>query len=88
MPPTPWPGSCTPTVASAEALALADQALRLGTPNALFHFHRGMIDQALGDTAAARQDLSRALAINPHFSTLHAPAATEALAGLERETRR
>ena len=72
----------------AEALALADQALRLGTPNALFHFHRGMIERALGDTAAARRDLSRALAINPHFSTLHAPAATKALAGLGQGTRR
>ena len=66
----------------AEALVLANQALRLGTPNALFHFHRGMIHRALGESAAARQDLSRALAINPHFSTLHGPAATEALAGL------
>lgn len=72
----------------AEALPLTDQALRLGTSNALFHFHRGMIKQALGDSAGARQDLSRALAINPHFSTLHAPAAAEVLAGLDLGARR
>lgn len=58
-----------------EALAHADRALRLGTPNALFHFHRGVIRQALGDSVGARQDLGRALALNPHFSTLHAPTA-------------
>ena len=72
----------------AEALVLANQALRLDTPNALFHFHRGMIQRALGDSAAARRDLSRALAINPHFSTLHAPAARESLTGLGEGTRR
>lgn len=66
-----------------EALVLADRALRLGTPNALFHFHRGTIRRALGDPAGARQDFERALAINPHFSTLHAPAArTLAAAGV------
>lgn len=72
----------------AEALALADQALRLGTPNALFHFHRGMIHRALGDSTAARQDLSRALTINPHFSILHGPTAAKALAGLGGGTHR
>ena len=71
-----------------EALVLADQALRLGTPSALFHFHRGMIHQAIGDRAAARRDLTRALAINPHFSALHAPAAHEVLAGLDGGARR
>ena len=72
----------------AEALPLMNQALRLGTSNALFNFHRGMIKQAMGDTAGARQDLSRALAINPQFSTLHAPAAAEVLAGLDTGARR
>ncbi|HEX6382318.1 MAG TPA: tetratricopeptide repeat protein [Acidimicrobiia bacterium] len=72
----------------AEALPLADQALRLGTSNALFYFHRGMIKHALGETAGVRQDLSRALAINPHFSTIHAPAAAETLAGLDTGARR
>jgi tetratricopeptide (TPR) repeat protein len=51
-----------------EALGYANQALNLGTRNALFLFHRGMIERELGQTAAARKDLARAQAINPHFS--------------------
>lgn len=66
-----------------EALEYADQALRLGTRNALFHFHRGMIRHATGDQAGARADLERALSINPHFSPLHAPVAHTTLAALE-----
>jgi len=63
----------------AEAITYADDALRLGTRNALLHFHRGMIEQALGRWAAARADLQQALAINPHFSLLHAPEAARVL---------
>ncbi|MFJ6463787.1 tetratricopeptide repeat protein [Streptomyces sp. NPDC091387] len=62
-----------------EALAVSDKALTLGTRNALFHYHRGMIQQSLGNTDAARDDLTTALAINPHFSPLHAPEASAAL---------
>jgi lipoprotein NlpI len=47
--------------------------MRLGTRSALFAFHRGMIERALGMRAAARSDLRRALSINPHFSLLWAP---------------
>lgn len=65
-----------------EALAESDRALAQGTRNALFHYHRAMIHQALGDTSAARTDLTRALAINPHFSPLQAPRARAALAAL------
>lgn len=67
----------------AEALQMADQALRLGTRNALFHFHRGMIQRALGNDRAARADLEQAMVINPHFSILHAPTATRALADFD-----
>lgn len=63
-----------------EARAESDRALAEGTRNALFHYHRAMIEQALGDTAAAGTDLTTALAINPHFSPLHAPEARAALA--------
>jgi tetratricopeptide (TPR) repeat protein len=66
-----------------EALAFANRALHLGTKNALFHFHRGMIEKALGRTAAARRDLRQALAINPHFSILWAGEAAKALHSLE-----
>ncbi|MFI0937401.1 tetratricopeptide repeat protein [Streptomyces sp. NPDC021020] len=65
-----------------EALTESDQALAQGTRNALFHYHRGMIEQSLGDTTAARTDLTQALTINPHFNPLHAPQAQAALATL------
>jgi tetratricopeptide (TPR) repeat protein len=67
----------------AEALALADQALRLGTRNAAFFYHRGMIRHSLGHVAAARADLEQALAINPNFSPLGARRASQALIVLE-----
>ncbi|MFF4498641.1 tetratricopeptide repeat protein [Streptomyces sp. NPDC001546] len=62
-----------------EALAQADEALALGTRSALLRYHRGAIHKALGDTTAARNDLHQALAIDPSFHPLHAPAAREAL---------
>ena len=66
----------------AEARRYADQALRLGTQDAIMLYHAGMIAQAQGDSAAARDFLSRALAHNPHFSPLYAPRAQQALATL------
>jgi tetratricopeptide (TPR) repeat protein len=68
---------------SAEARELASQAQRLGTRNALFDYHRGMIELALGDRQAARASLNSALALNPYFSTLHAPRAAAALRSLD-----
>ena len=65
-----------------EAIGHADEALRLGTRSALFHFHRAMIERSLGRADASRADLVQALAINPHFSILHAPEAARALAAL------
>ncbi|MER6391545.1 tetratricopeptide repeat protein [Streptomyces sp. NPDC001523] len=62
-----------------EALDQAEEALALGTRSALFLYHRGAIHQALGDTTAARRDLRQALALDPSFHPLHAPAAREAL---------
>ncbi|WP_329373123.1 tetratricopeptide repeat protein [Streptomyces sp. NBC_00669] len=66
-----------------EALAESDKALAQGTRNALFHYHRAMIHRSLGDNASARDDLTQALAINPHFSPLLAPKARAALATLK-----
>jgi cytochrome c-type biogenesis protein CcmH/NrfG len=63
----------------AEARARSIHALRLGTRDALMHFHRGMIESCSGDRPAGRAFLARALALNPHFSLLHAPTAREAL---------
>jgi tetratricopeptide (TPR) repeat protein len=66
----------------AEALPYADQALRLGTRTAMSYYHRGAIHAALGHATQAKADVSTALAINPHFSTRHAPEAKRLLAGL------
>jgi tetratricopeptide (TPR) repeat protein len=66
----------------AEARRYADEALRLGTRDALMLYHAGMIAQAQGDSAAARDHLRRALEVNPHFSPLYAPRAQQALAKL------
>jgi tetratricopeptide (TPR) repeat protein len=63
----------------ADALPHARSAARLGTRNALFRYHLGTIEAALGDRGAARRDLSEALRLNPHFSPLHAPRAQAAL---------
>lgn len=65
-----------------EALGYADRATVLGTRNATFGYHRGMILAALGrDTEAAAQ-LDAALAINPYFSPTQAPKARQALDAL------
>jgi tetratricopeptide (TPR) repeat protein len=66
----------------AEARRYADEALRLGTRDALMLYHAGMIAQAQGDSAAARDYLQRTLEVNPHFSPLYAPRAQQALAKL------
>lgn len=65
-----------------EALTESNRALTLGTRSALFHYHRGMIQKALGNSTAATTELTRALTINPHFSPLHAPKARTALRAL------
>jgi tetratricopeptide (TPR) repeat protein len=62
-----------------EARAHSARALRLGTRDALKLFHRGMIERCLGERAAERSFLRRALAINPHFSLLYVRVAERAL---------
>ena len=64
------------------ALGWSKRALATGWPNALLLFHRGMIEVASGDRAAAKADLTKALAINPHFNVLQVPIARQALAAL------
>jgi len=66
------------------ALVHAKAAARLGMRNALFHYHRGMIERSLGQRTAAIASLKRALQINQYFSPLQAPHARKALAELER----
>ena len=62
-----------------EAVGHSQQALRLGTKDASFFFHRGMIERCLGHRAAAREWFSRALQQNPHFSPIWAPVARKAV---------
>ena len=66
------------------AWAEIQQALRLGTRDALLHYHAGMIALARGHGEQARSHLETALEINPLFSILHAGTAREALAALDR----
>ena len=66
----------------AEALPHARAAQRLGTRSALLRYHLGAIELGLGHRAAARRDLTAALATNPYFSPRHAPAARAMLGRL------
>lgn len=65
-----------------EALQYAVKATALGWRNATFLYHRGVIRHALGDDPGARTDLADALAANPHFDVLQAPAARQLLDSL------
>lgn len=66
-----------------EAAEAMTTALRLGTQDASFFYHAGMIYVGLGEKERARAYLERALKLNPHFSVLQAEKAREALKGLK-----
>lgn len=66
-----------------EAQTYIQEALRLGTRDALIHYHAGLIAQANGDPTAAQTHLATALKINPYFSLLHAASAQVALQQLQ-----
>src|SRR6266516_4528964 len=68
----------------AEAARAAHRALRLGTEDAMLHYHAGSIAAALARNRIAARHLRRALALNPHFDLRQAPRARAALAALER----
>ena len=57
----------------------SQQALRLGTKDALMLFHAGMIEARLGETAAAVHHLESALHLNPYFSVRYAEQARDTL---------
>ncbi|MFD9428404.1 MULTISPECIES: lipopolysaccharide assembly protein LapB [unclassified Streptomyces] len=61
---------------NAEAMEYARRATATGWKNALFRYHLGAIEKALGLPGATRH-LREALALNPHFSPYHAPRAEE-----------
>lgn len=68
----------------AEAQSAMKEALRLGTLDARFFYHAGMIARAAGDNAAAVDHLKHALALNPHFDLLQSKVAREVGEGLAR----
>jgi len=58
-------------------------AMRLGTRNALFYYHLGMIEMSLGNEREASKQLRRALETNPAFDLVQAEHARQALRALE-----
>ncbi len=62
-----------------EAQAAIKDALRLGTKDARLLYHAGMIAHASGDRNAARDYLTRALALNPQFDPLQSTVARKHL---------
>ena len=71
-----------------EAADAIQRALSLGTPDASFHYHAGLIYHALGRNAEAQAALETALNINPHFSLLEADGARATLAAIKRDAAR
>jgi tetratricopeptide (TPR) repeat protein len=67
----------------AEAWRHSKESFRIGTNNALFHFHAGMIAEKLERPEVARRHLRTALRINPYFSIRHSETARRTLDRLE-----
>jgi tetratricopeptide (TPR) repeat protein len=65
-----------------DAAKAMSEALKLGTQDATFFYHVGMIHYRLGHKEEAKTYLKRALALNPHFSLLFADSARQTLAAL------
>lgn len=61
------------------AVAAIKLALSRNTPDGAIHYHAGMIAAAAGDRVSAREHLLKALAMNPHFDPVQAPAAERML---------
>jgi tetratricopeptide (TPR) repeat protein len=62
-----------------EAQAAIKEAPRLGTRDARFFYHAGMIARAAGDKVSARNYLKHALMLSPQFDPLQASVARKAL---------
>jgi tetratricopeptide (TPR) repeat protein len=70
-----------------DAAEASEEALRLGTQNALMQFHAGMIAAARGQTVEAITLLESALELNPYFSVRYAPEARATLEQLRSLSR-
>jgi tetratricopeptide (TPR) repeat protein len=57
------------------ALPYVDRALRIGTPDALLHYHAAVIFDAAGESDRARAEIASALGRNPWFSFRYHDAA-------------
>lgn len=68
----------------AQAYELSQQALQLGTKDALLFFHAGMIAYRLGHRAEAQAYLEQALALNPNFSLRYRDMARSTLTALRQ----
>ena len=68
-----------------EAKSYSQEALRLGTKDALKLFHAGMIAYRLGENVQAQEYLKQALTINPHFSVLYSDEAQTTLKSLQTQ---
>lgn len=67
---------------SAAALRFARLATRLGTPDAMFWLHRGLIEAAVGRTAAAREHLRLGLRLDAGISPVQRTDARRVLRDL------
>ena len=70
-----------------EAQFYSQEALQLGTKDALKLFHAGMIAYRLGENLQAQGYLEQALEINPHFSILYSDEARQTLNALQAESK-
>jgi tetratricopeptide (TPR) repeat protein len=57
---------------AAGAVPFVNEALRLGTTDALLRYHAAVVFDAAGDHARAAAEIGQTFAINPWFSFLHA----------------
>jgi tetratricopeptide (TPR) repeat protein len=67
----------------ADAWKAMEQALHLGTRDALLFFHAGIIAHGLGRKEQARDYLHQALTLNPHFHLIQTEVAKRMLTELE-----
>ena len=68
-----------------EAKRASEEALKTGAPEALFFYHAGMIDDALGDADSAKKLLKKALELNAGFDFGQATVARHTLERLGNE---